>query len=73
MENLTIKRLHRVETPNPIDHKKGIVSFQLVDTTIYFYGHKVEQRFDTRIMKDGSQFVLNGSGFIPSGTEITNY
>ncbi|EJG7546023.1 TPA: hypothetical protein L7414_004277 [Escherichia coli] len=49
----------------------GIVAFQLVDYSFNFFGTVVTGRFDSKIMANGQQFVIDGDGFIASGSEIT--
>jgi len=45
----------------------GIVAFQLVKFEINFYGKLIETTHDTKIMKDGSQIVIGGCGYIKEG------
>ena len=49
---------------------QGIIAFQLVKFVVDFYGQKIESVHDTKIMKDGRQFVIGGDGFIPNEYEV---
>jgi len=70
MSNLTVKKHQIVENTDKQLLKKGIVSFQLVTITVNYFGRDVQDTFDTKIMKDGRQFVISGNGFIRDGFEI---
>ena len=63
MSNLTVKKHQIVENTDKQLLKKGIVSFQLVTITVNYFGRDVQDTFDTKIMKDGRQFVISGNGF----------
>lgn len=63
------KKLSKVEAPS--DFKAlGIIAFQVVEFTIDFYGTKIVSTHDTKIMKDGSHFVIGGDGYIPDGYQV---
>lgn len=47
-----------------------IKAFQLVEVEIEYYGQKIFDRFDSKIMNDGSQFIIGGNGYIKDGTKI---
>ena len=48
----------------------GIVGFQLVEFVIDFFGNVIVTSHDTKIMQDGSQFVIGGCGYIPEGYKV---
>ena len=51
-------------------NESGIIAFQMVAYSAVFYGSAVENTFDTKIMEDGSQIIIDGDGFFPSGLKI---
>jgi hypothetical protein len=65
-----IVKLQRVENTDKETLQMGIVAFQTVKISYEFYGNKQSDIFDTKIMGDGRQFVVDGNGFIKSGFEI---
>jgi hypothetical protein len=68
MINATFKALEdQVQADQNTD---GVIAFQMVGYKITVYGSVVENTFDTKIMKDGRQIVVNGDGFFPSGYRI---
>jgi hypothetical protein len=67
---LQIIKLEKEKTTNPEMIAQGIVEFQMVKFIINFYGSEVVSEHDTKIMKDGRQFVINGCGFIEDGYEV---
>jgi hypothetical protein len=50
--------------------RKGILAFQMVYFTINFFGKIITTEHDTKIMKDGSQLVIGGCGYIKEGYQI---
>ena len=56
----------------PAEHQKaeGCVAFQFIYITYTFYGAERTDRFDTKIMENGDQFINNGNGFFPDGTKV---
>lgn len=55
----------------PAEHQEGdVVAFQLIDFEINFFGAIQKFTLDSRILKDGSQYILNGNGWIKSGFKI---
>ena len=68
MKNIEIKKMKRVEAP--AGEYEDIVAFQMVEFTVDFYGNKQVDLLDTKIMADGSQFVIAGNGWIPDGYEV---
>jgi len=68
MANVEFKTLEdRVAAP---ENKGGVVAFQRVGYILDVYGSRVENTFDTKIMGDGSQIVVEGDGFFQSGYRI---
>lgn len=67
---IKIEKLSRVENTDLEMLKQGIVAFQLVKFTYFFYGTLQTDILDTKIMKDGSQIVIDGNGFIKYGSKI---
>lgn len=67
---ITTKKLQRVENTDAEFLKAGIVAFQLVKITYSFYGNEMNEIFDTKIMNDGKQIVIDGNGFIKAGFQI---
>jgi hypothetical protein len=70
MKNIEIKKLQRVENPDAEMLAQGIVAFQLVKITASFFGAAIDGVYDTKIMSDGRQIVIDGDGFIKAGFEI---
>ena len=70
--NMSIKKFARVENTDPDLLADGIVAFQLVEFTYNWFGKEMTDELDTKIMEDGSQYVIDGNGFIPAGTKV-NY
>ena len=67
---IKIEKLSRVENTDLETLEYGIVAFQLVKFTYLFYGSLQSEILDTKIMKDGTQIVIDGNGFIKSGNKI---
>jgi hypothetical protein len=67
---MRITKLQRVECLDAEMLNEGIVAFQLVKINYSFYGNEMSDTFDTKIMKDGTQILINGNGFIKGGTQI---
>jgi hypothetical protein len=70
MKTLEIVKLQRVENPDAELLSLGIVAFQLVKISYSFYGKLLTNAFDTKIMSDGSQIVIDGDGFLKSGYQL---
>lgn len=72
MKNLTIKKHEFVTARQDVEdfQRKGIVGFQMVTITFEVFGRQMEGRYNTKILKDGRQFVIDGDGFIKGGFEI---
>lgn len=67
-----ITKLKMIEIPASELSDDGIVAFQLVKFDYNFYGTQMSDVIDTKIMKDGSQIVIDGNGFIKAGYKLTN-
>lgn len=67
---ITTKKFTRVENTDAEFLQAGIVAFQLVQLSHSFYGQEMTEVFDTKIMNDGSQIVIDGNGFIKSGFQL---
>lgn len=67
MKTITTNKMAIVEAP---EAEGGVVAFQLVEFVIDFFGTKIINIHDTRIMDDGRQFVIGGDGFIPHDYEV---
>lgn len=72
MKSLVIEKFNKVENTDKEFLKKGIVAFQLVKITYSFYGQILTDVFDTKIMSNGDQIIIDGNGFIKGGLNISN-
>lgn len=70
MKAIQITKGQKVKTTDKRDLQNGVVAFQLVKFIINYFGTEIETVHDTKIMKDGRQFVLGGCGFIEAGYEV---
>ena len=71
MKTIKTNKLDRVEVPQDDFYTaEGIVAVQLVEFEINFFGHEETFTLDTKILNDGRQLVVDGNGWIPSGTEV---
>ncbi len=70
MKAIETKKLQRTEVPAEYQKEEGCVAFQLVQFTYFFYGKQMITTFDTKILKNGDQVVINGNGFIKNGFKI---
>lgn len=59
-------------TEIPVEYQKeeGCVAFQKIEMTYFFYGSKMTDTFDTKILANGDQIVISGNGFIKDGFKI---
>jgi len=71
MKTITANKMSRVENTDDELLAQGVVAFQMVEFVINFFGNEITTHHDTKIMQDGSQFVIGGCGFIPEGYEVT--
>lgn len=67
---VTTRKLQRVENADKETLKMGIVAFQRVEFKYTFYGKEMTDYLDTKIMRDGSQIVIDGNGFIKAGYRL---
>lgn len=65
-----ITKLQKVVVPVEYQAEEGCVAFQLVKVVIDFFGNKIEDVLDTKILEDGRQIVKEGNGYIKAGYEI---
>ncbi|CAB4131390.1 hypothetical protein UFOVP129_81 [uncultured Caudovirales phage] len=70
MKKVTVKKGALVANTDKQLLKKGIIAFQLVVFTINFYGKEIIDTLDTKIMKDGTQIVIDGNGYIKAGYQL---
>lgn len=70
MKSIEFTKYAMVENEDAEFIAQGIIAFQLVKFVVDFYGQKIESVHDTKIMKDGRQFVIGGDGFIPNEYEV---
>lgn len=71
MKNLSIVKHAEVLAPNDEYHNNlGIVAFQLIDVCFRVYGTDRQSRYDTKIMKDGRQLIIDGDGWLKDNTDI---
>ena len=69
MKKIETKKLTKVQVP--AGEYEDVSAFQLVEFTINFFGHIESFVLDTKIMNDGSQFVVGGNGFIADGYQVS--
>lgn len=67
---IKIKKLNLVQVPTEFQEEEGCVAFQMVELSYSFYGSLMTERFDTKILPNGKQLVINGNGFIKDNFEI---
>jgi hypothetical protein len=67
MKTIKANKMKKVELAKA---ENGVVAFQLVEFVINFFGSEVVTVHDTKIMKDGRQFVIGGCGYIADGFEV---
>jgi len=67
---IKIQKLQIVNVPAEYQKEEGCVAFQMVKLTYNFYGKEMSENFDTKILSNGSQFVISGNGFIKDGFKI---
>lgn len=68
--SIQTQKLQIVEVPAKYQKLEGCVAFQMVKLTYSFYGKQMTEMFDTKILKNGDQIVINGNGFIKDGFKI---
>lgn len=67
---IKIEKAPICHVPEEYQESLGCDKLQLIEITYNFFGAIREQRFDTKILPNGDQIIINGSGFFPSGTKI---
>lgn len=67
-KSITITKGPKVQAP--AGEYIDIVAFQVCAFEISFFGTVIKSQHDTKIMQDGSQFVIGGDGFIPHGYKV---
>jgi hypothetical protein len=67
---IEIKKLNLVQVPAEFQKEEGCIAFQMVELSYSFYGSLMTERFDTKILPNGKQLVINGNGFIKDNFEI---
>ena len=67
---IKIEKLQKTEVPSQYQKEEGCIAFQMIKLTYVFYGKQMTEFFDTKIMENGKQTVINGNGFIKDGFEI---
>jgi len=68
---ISVKKLQTTNVPTEYQKEEGCVAFQLIEISYSFYGQNMTDTFDTKILEDGSQFVISGNGFIKDGFNIS--
>jgi hypothetical protein len=68
--SIETQKLQIVEVPAKYQKSEGCIAFQMVKLTYTFYGKLMTEIFDTKILKNGDQIVINGNGFIKDGFKI---
>jgi hypothetical protein len=72
MKTITTRKFNKATTTDLQDIANGIVAFEQVEFTINFFGTIIETTHDTKILKDGTQIVIGGCGYIQEGYILTN-
>jgi len=67
---MKIEKLTKTNVPVEFQNEEGCVAFQIVKITYSFYGSEMSELFDTKILENGKQFIINGNGFIKDGFQI---
>ena len=70
MKKIFTNKMNVVENTDPDMIAKGVVAFQIVEFVINFFGNEIVTSHDTKIMRDGSQVVIGGCGYIPEGYKL---
>jgi hypothetical protein len=68
---ISVKKFQIVNVPTEYQKEEGCIAFQLIELSYSFYGQKMTETFDTKILEDGSQFIISGNGFIKDGFRIS--
>jgi hypothetical protein len=67
---MKIEKLTKTNVPVEFQKEEGCVAFQMVKIKYSFYGSEMSEMFDTKIIENGKQFIINGNGFIKDGFQI---
>ena len=67
---MKIEKLTKTNVPVEFQKQEGCMAFQMVKITYSFYGSEMSELFDTKIIENGKQFIINGNGFIKDGFQI---
>lgn len=67
---MKIEKLTKTNVPVEFQKEENCVAFQMVRITYSFYGSEMSELFDTKILENGNQFIINGNGFIKDGFQI---
>ena len=67
MKKVTVNKKAMVQAPA---EDFPVVGYQMVEFVIDFFGNEIICIHDTRIMEDGSQFVIGGDGYIAHDYEV---
>ena len=67
---MRIEKLQITQVPVKYQKSEKCVAFQLVKIYYSFYGKEMSETFDTKITKNGEQFIISGNGFIKDGFKI---
>jgi hypothetical protein len=70
MKTINTIKFNKVKNTDKELLSKGIVAFQIVKFIINFFGNEIETTHDTKIMSDGSQFVIGGCGYIKDNYQL---
>lgn len=66
---MKIKKLERTELL-PENRYNGIVAFQRIEITYGTYGGLQTEVFDSKILEDGTQYIIDGNGWIDSDMKV---
>jgi len=64
-----MNKRNKVEAPEEFK-AEGVIAFQVVEFVISYFGNEIVTEHDTKIMTDGSQYVIGGCGFIKDGYKV---
>ena len=67
---MRVEKLTKVNVPVEFQKEENCVAFQMVKITYSFYGSEMSEMFDTKILTNGTQIIVNGNGFIKDGFQI---
>lgn len=70
MKKITLNKMNVVKNTDPDMLAEGVAAFQMVEFVIDYFGNEIVTSHDTKIMQDGSQFVIGGCGYIPEGYQV---